>query len=156
MFSVFHQKGFYWDGLLRNQLQLGRFIAQPVATLRSHRAPLQRLSCCCSSKSKTFLDSFKKVSFGGNPFYATIASEPRNGSSLYWKHGAGTVCPNGALIPVGDGAPYGHQPVGAAYGPVGATPLRTSRSLPRAPVFLTLLWGEGPGFIFVFKACVFW
>ena len=84
-----------------------------------------------------------------NPFYATIVSEPRNGSRLYWKHGAGTVCPNGALIPVGDGAPYGHQPVGAAYGPVGATPLRTSRSLPRAPVFQTLSWGEGPGFLFV-------
>ena len=127
---------------MHKQLQLGRFIAQAVATLRSHRAPspLQRLSRWCSSKSKIFLDSFRKVSCGGNPFYATIASEPRNDSRLYWKDGAGTVCPSGALIPVGDGAPYG---------PVGATPLRTSRSLSRAPVFLTLPCGEGPGFIFV-------
>ena len=110
---------------MHNQLQLGRFIAQTVATHWSHRAsisPLQRLFCRSSSKSKIFLDSFKKVSSGGNPFYATIASEPRNGSRLYWKDGAGTVCPNGALIPVGDGAPYGHQPFGEPYGPVGATP----------------------------------
>ena len=176
MFCVFHQKGFYWDGLLHNQLQLGGFIAQTVAIGKVY----------CTNSCNPLVAPGPNIATSAALSLVLLQIKNLFGflqkSLLWWKSllrnncvGAserqqvilegwcresrpGTVCPNGALILVGDGAPYGHQPVGAAYGPVGATPLRTSRSLPRVPVFQTLPWEEGPGFFlfYVFKTCVFW